>query len=264
MSAVTSTQVFTSIAAVGGLLPADMLTRIADGKDVSASKPADYHVVGVRSVKDAAERHWDYLKGAWRALRDAGVGDPVSGGSDPRGLAIENWLLPLFEEHGYGRLTNRPAGITSDDGTKVFPITRHWDHLPIHLVPWDQDLDKRLPGIAGAAGLPPQSMVQECLNRTQAHLWAVVSNGRMLRFLRDSTALTGSAYVEVDLEAMFDGELVDDFIVLYRLLHVSRFEVAEGAPVSSCRSIRASQTRRSSRSSLMTQSGATTRSSLLH
>ncbi|HEX7164755.1 MAG TPA: SAM-dependent DNA methyltransferase, partial [Trebonia sp.] len=235
MSAVTSTQVFTSISAVGGLLPADMLTRIADGKDVSASKPAEYHVVGVRSVKDAAERHWDYLKGAWRALRDAGVGDPVSGGSDPRGLAIENWLLPLFEEHGYGRLTNRPAGITSDDGTKVFPITRHWDHLPIHLVPWDQDLDKRLPGIAGAAGLPPQSMVQECLNRTQAHLWAVVSNGRMLRFLRDSTALTGSAYVEVDLEAMFDGELVDDFIVLYRLLHVSRFEVAEGAPVSSCR-----------------------------
>jgi hypothetical protein len=225
MSAVTSTQVFTSIRTVGGLLPADMLTRIGDGKDVSASKSADYHVVGVRSVKDAAERHWDYLKGAWRALRESGVA-----GTDPRGQAIENWLLPLFEEHGYGRLASRPAGITSDDGTKVFPVTRHWGHLPIHLVPWDQDLDKR--PVAG--GLPPQSMVQECLNRTQAHLWAVVSNGRVLRFLRDSTALTGSAYVEVDLEAMFDGELVDDFIVLYRLLHVSRFEVAEGAPVSSC------------------------------
>ena len=225
MSAVTSTQVFTSIRTVGGLIPADMLTRIADGRDVSASRPADYHVVGVRSVKDAAERHWDYLKGAWRALRDSGVAD-----TDLRGQAIENWLLPLFEEHGYGRLTSRPAGITSDDETKAFPVTRHWEHLPIHLVPWDQDLDKR--PVTG--GLPPQSMVQECLNRTQAHLWAVVSNGRVLRFLRDSTALTGSAFVEVDLEAMFDGELVDDFIVLYRLLHVSRFEVAEGAPVSSC------------------------------
>ena len=34
---------------------------------------------------------------------------------------------------------------------------------------------------------------------------------------------------------MFDGELFEDFVLLYRLLHVSRFEVADGAPVSSCR-----------------------------
>jgi hypothetical protein len=57
MSAVTTTQVTDSIRVVGGLLPADMITRIMMGKDVSASTPADYHGVGVRSVKDAAERH---------------------------------------------------------------------------------------------------------------------------------------------------------------------------------------------------------------
>ena len=34
---------------------------------------------------------------------------------------------------------------------------------------------------------------------------------------------------------MFDGELFEDFVLLYRLLHVSRFEVADGAPVSTCR-----------------------------
>ena len=88
-----------------------MLLRIAEGKDVSGSRPADYHVVGVRSVQDAAERHWDFLKGAWRALRDA-IGDA---GHDPSGLAIENWLLPLFEEHGFGRLPAHPDGIQSDD-----------------------------------------------------------------------------------------------------------------------------------------------------
>src|SRR5262249_1570498 len=82
---------------------------------------------------------------------------------------------------------------------------------------------------------PPQSMVQECLNRTQAHLWAVVSNGRVLRILRDSSALAGASYLEIDLEAMFDGELFDEFVLLYRLLHVSRFEVDEGAAPSSCR-----------------------------
>ena len=78
-------------------------------------------------------------------------------------------------------------------------------------------------------------MVQECLNRTAGHLWGIISNGSVLRLLRDTTSLTGAAYLEVDLAAMFDGELFEDFVLLYRLLHVSRFEVADGAPVSSCR-----------------------------
>jgi hypothetical protein len=226
MPSATTTQVTASIRVVGGLLPADMINRIMTGKDVSGSTPADYHVVGVRSVKDAAERHWDYLKGVWRLLRDA-----VGHGSDPRGLATENWLLPLFDEHGYGRLTRLHAGITADDETKVFPVSHAWQHLPIHLVPWGQKLDER----PAAGELPPQSMVQDCLNRTAGHLWGIISNGSVLRLLRDTTSLTGTAYLEVDLAAMFDGELFEDFVLLYRLLHVSRFEVADGAPVSTCR-----------------------------
>jgi hypothetical protein len=227
MPVTAATQVFTSIRTVGGLLPADMLRTIMSGRDVSASTPADYHVVGVRSVKDAAERHWDYLRGAWRALRSN-----IGSSGDPAGLATENWLLPLFEEHGYGRLARVPvSGLPSDDGSTVFPVTHQWQHLPIHLVAWSQDLDKRPPG----GGLPPQSMVQECLNRTEAHLWAVVSNGRVLRILRDSSSLAGSSYLEIELEAMFDGELFDEFVLLYRLLHVSRFEVDDGAAPSACR-----------------------------
>src|SRR5438132_1583122 len=123
MPATASSQVLTSVRTVGGLLPADMLIRIAEGKDVSGSRPADYHVVGVRSVNGAAERHWDFLKGAWRALRDA-IGDAEH---DPSGLAIENWLLPLFEEHGFGRLERIPAGIESSDRTATFPVTHRGD-----------------------------------------------------------------------------------------------------------------------------------------
>ncbi len=226
MSAIATSQVFTSIRTVGGLLPADMLTRIADGKDISGSTPADYHVVSVRSVRDAAERHWDYLKGAWRALRDA-IGD---NGHDPDGLAIENWLLPLFEEHGFGRLHRLPDGIPADDLATAFPVTNRWEHVPIHLTAWDADLDKR----PASGGLPSQSMLQECLNRSQAYLWGILSNGRQLRILRDSTSLTGSSYIDIDLEAMFAGELFAEFVVLYRLLHVSRYEIPDGAAPSAC------------------------------
>jgi hypothetical protein len=226
MSATAASQVSASVRTVGALLPADMLRRIADGKEVTGSAPADYHVVGVRSVKDSAERRWDPLKGAWRALRDA-LGDS---GHDPTGLAIQNWLLPLFEEHSFGRLQPVPGGIASDDGAITFPVSHQWGNVPVHLVPWDLDLDKRPAG----GGLPPQSMLQQCLNRTQASLWGILSNGRQLRLLRDSSSLAGAAYIEFDLEAMFDGELFDEFVLLYRLLHVSRFEVPDGAAPSAC------------------------------
>lgn len=35
-----------------------------------------------------------------------------------------------------------------------------------------------------SGGMPPQSMVQECLNRTAGHLWGIISNGSVLRLLR--------------------------------------------------------------------------------
>lgn len=233
MSATARNQVFSAVHTIGGLLPADMLVRISEGKDVSGSRPADYRVVGSRSVRDDAERHWDFLKSIWQELRDSlPVAPEADTPADPTGLAVTQWLEPLFAELGFGRLsTIGAAGITADDGGKTFAISHRWRHVPVHLVRWNAALDKRP---AGAGTVPPQSLVQECLNRTDAHLWGVLTNGRQLRLLRDSSALATAAYVEFDLEAIFDGELFSEFVLLYRLLHVSRFEVAEGAAASTC------------------------------
>ncbi|MET7863698.1 Eco57I restriction-modification methylase domain-containing protein [Micromonospora taraxaci] len=233
MSATARNQVFSAVHTIGGLIPADMLLRIAEGKDVTGSKPADYRVVGSRSVRDDAERHWDYLKSIWKDLRDKlPVAPEAETPADPTGLAVTQWLEPLFDELGFGRLAALgAAGIASDDGGKTFAISHRWQHVPMHLAPWNATLDKR-PG--GAGTVPPQSLVQECLNRSEAHLWGVLTNGRQLRLLRDSSAMATAAYVEFDLEAIFDGELFSEFVLLYRLLHVSRFDVADGAAPSTC------------------------------
>ncbi|WP_433688977.1 Eco57I restriction-modification methylase domain-containing protein [Micromonospora carbonacea] len=231
MSATARNQVFSAVHTIGGLLPADMLVRISEGRDVSGTKPADYRVVGARSVRDDAERHWDWLKSLWKELRGTLPAAPEAATpADPTGLAVAQWLEPLFNELGFGRLTALADGITADDGGKTFPISHRWNHVPIHLAPWNATLDKRPTG----GGVPPQSLVQECLNRSDAHLWGVLTNGRQLRLLRDSNALATAAYVEFDLEAIFDGELFSEFVLLYRLLHVSRFEVGEGAAPSTC------------------------------
>ncbi|MEZ5151987.1 Eco57I restriction-modification methylase domain-containing protein [Rhodococcus zopfii] len=233
MSAVTHTQVFSAVHTVGGLLPADMLVRIAEDKDVSGCKPADYRVVVSRSVHDEAERHWDYLRSVWTELRNRLPVAPESDVPiDATGVAIRQWLIPLFAELGFGELTAVGAsGILSDDGSKAFAISHRWTHVPVHLTAWHISLDRRPDG---AGTLPAQSLLQDCLNRTEAHLWGIVSNGRQLRLLRDSNALATAAYVEFDLESIFDGELFSDFLLLYRLLHVTRFAVSEDAPPASC------------------------------
>ncbi|MBM7437661.1 Eco57I restriction-modification methylase domain-containing protein [Streptomyces sp. HB132] len=238
MSATTRNQVFSAVHTVGGLLPADMLVRISEskeGKDVPGSGPADYHVIGPRrSVRDEAERHWDYLKAIWRELREK---LPVSAEADlpadPTGLAVDQWLAPLFNELGFGRLTTVAAGEyrADSDPERVFPISHRSHHVPVHMAAWNALLDKR-PG--GVGTVPPHSLLQECLNRREAHLWGVLTNGRQLRLLRDSNALATASYVEFDLEAIFDGELFSEFILLYRLLHVSRFETGEAGVPSAC------------------------------
>ena len=72
--------------------------------------------------------------------------------------------------------------------------------------------------------MSPHSLVQELLNRTDEHLWAIVTNGLRLRLLRDNVALTRQAYVEFDLEAMFTGQAYADFALLWLVCHQSRFE----------------------------------------
>ncbi|AKL68319.1 Eco57I restriction-modification methylase domain-containing protein [Streptomyces sp. Mg1] len=229
MSATTRNQVFTAVHTVGALLPADMLLRISEGKiskDLKGMAPVDYRIAGSRTVRDEAERHWDNLKGLWLELREKLPYAPESSvPPDTTGYAEPNWVDPLFDALGFGHLTGVGAeGVPASDGTKTFPVSHRRDQTLVHRTPWNASLDKR----QGAGSPAPQSLLQEALNRTEPHLWALLTNGRRLRLLRDSNALATTSYVEFDLEAIFDGELFHEFVLLYRILHASRFEPPAG------------------------------------
>ncbi|MEU1507091.1 DNA methyltransferase [Kitasatospora sp. NPDC005748] len=235
MSAATRTaQVFTAVTTVGGLLPTDMLLRIAEARNLPGTKPADYGLPASVPVRDEAERAWEYLKPLWRELRTALPSDPITGtpAADPTGRAGTDWLAQLFRKLDFGALTPVGAeGIVADsDGGQRFPVSHRHGPALIHQIPWNQELDTR----AAAGQMPAQSMLQDCLNRTEAHQWALLTNGRRLRLLRDSSSFATAAYVEFDLEALFDGELFSEFVLLYCVLHASRFAVAEGTAASGC------------------------------
>lgn len=222
-----------AVRVVGGLVPPGLFGRLQAGevRDAESLTPRSYHLPGRETVRDAANRSWTYLRAAWLDWREHTAAQPP--GSAGTGPARERWLLVLLRELGYGQLPALRGGLELDGAE--YPVSHVWQHIPVHLLGPGVELDRRNPGVSGAARAP-QAMVQELLNRSPAHLWALLSNGLRLRLLRDSTALAGSAYVELDLEAIFEGELFAEFLLLWQLCHVSRLERRGGsdAPPADC------------------------------
>ncbi|RJP44847.1 MAG: SAM-dependent DNA methyltransferase [Desulfobacteraceae bacterium] len=220
-----SRNAFLAVKTEGGLLPADMLERISAGDNaVSGLDPADYHLPAGEKLNEAVNRSWNRLKTVWQKFGTERAGlSPAEPGTT---ITRENWLLPMFQELGYGRLFAAKSQIIDD---KLYPISHSWHHSPLHLVGCNISLDSRMAGIRGAATASPHSMVQEFLNRSDAHLWGMVSNGLVLRMLRDNKSFTRQAFVEFDLETIFDQDLFSDFVLFWLLCHQSRMEAEDPA-----------------------------------
>ncbi len=151
----------------------------------------------------------------------------ISADSRATSITRDRWLRFLFDELGYGPL--RPARTGIKVGSDVYPVSHEWEAVPVHLLGWHIPLDRRTAGVAGAATRSPQSLVQGLLNRSDRHLWGIVSNGRKLLFLRASSSIVRSPHIEFDLEEMFDQRHLSDYVMLYLLCHHSRVELAIGA-----------------------------------
>lgn len=209
-----------AIRSEGGLLPADVLARIAAlDRDLGGLAASDFHLAPNERLGEAIARSWARLTAAWEAFSTDRDGLPV--GDHAGRLTRERWLLPLFSELGFGRLIQQ-AGVEIDG--RSYAIFCEYNHSPVHLVGAGVALDRRTAGVRGAADQSPHSVVQELLNRSNERLWGIVTNGLSLRLLRDNVTLTRQAYVEFDLEAIFATEAYEDFALLWLCAHQSRFE----------------------------------------
>lgn len=148
---------FITVRSEGAILPSDLLRRIVDGdRDLDGLTPEHYHLVEGERINEAINRAWSRLLGLWAGFRGAAAklppGDPATG------LTRDRWLLPLFQELGYGRL--QPARAIERNG-KQYAISHAWGHAPIHLVGCGVDLDRRAP----ASPAPPGAVPTVCCKR---------------------------------------------------------------------------------------------------
>jgi hypothetical protein len=211
---------FETIRSEGALLPADLLQRVAErDKDLGGLRDEDYGLPPNEPLNEAIVRSWNRLVGAWGSFREAREKLPA----DDPGTSVtrDRWLLVLLQELGYGRVQTATA--VEIEG-KSYAVSHAWESVPIHLVGCNVPLDRRSRGVAGAATQSPHGTVQELLNRSDERLWGIVSNGLVLRVLRDNSSLTRQAYLEFDLEEMLEGEVYADFVLLWLVCHASRVE----------------------------------------
>lgn len=222
---------FKSVRTVGTVLPSEALTRAVDLR-MSGQKAADYQLSPGMTVNAAIARAWEAMLAAHRewtqSLDRLPPGDPATK------LTREKWLLPLLYELGWGRPEVVGGGLDVAPGLGEtvpphFPISHrlNWPNstqptvwVPLHLLGAGVPLDSRTEGVTARA---PQSMVQDYLNREDRALWAVLSNGRSLRLLRDASTLAKQSYVEFDLDDIFTNQRYADFRLLFLTAHASRF-----------------------------------------
>ncbi|MGD9525255.1 MAG: DNA methyltransferase [Dehalococcoidia bacterium] len=223
---------FRSVRTVGAVLPADALARVVD-LAMPGQSAEGYQLTPGMTVNAAAARAWEACLNAYRAwvaaLKQLAPGDPAEG------ITRNKWLLPLLYELGFGRPTALRGGIEAPPGLGEtepmrFPVSHRltWPDdvpelqvgVPVHLVGAGVALDVRTPGVTARA---PQAMLQDLLNRHPRYLWGIVSNGHLLRVLRDGSSLARQAFVEFDLDDIFANQRYADFRLLFLTVHASRF-----------------------------------------
>ncbi|NIA71259.1 N-6 DNA methylase [Pelagibius litoralis] len=106
--------------------------------------------------------------------------------------------------------------------------------VPILVVPpADEKLDRRSPTLSTDRSRSPAFALQDHLNDHDEALWGLVTNGVLIRLMRDNASLTRPAYVEADLAQIFANEDAASFAILWLMIHRSRFGAA-GTPATDC------------------------------
>jgi hypothetical protein len=221
---------FQTIRSEGGLLPADLLRRLLDPKEkLEGTRPEDYGLPQDERLNETITQSWNRLRKHWAEFRAAAVSLPESEAGT--GLTNDKWTLPLLRELGFGLL---PTSAGPEIDGRTYAINRFFGPVPMHLVGCGVNPDRRVSGVRGASAASPHGLVQEFLNRSPSHLWAIVSNGLTLRILRDNQSLSRQSFLEFDLEDMLVGEVYSDFVLLWLLAHATRFAPREADRPETC------------------------------
>ena len=173
-----------SITLEGGLFLPDQLEKAALGQAEHQTE-ADYQVPKGLKLKDEYSRAFQIACAQWKQFAPQLQRSDLDAGNVTRTFVEEL----LRDALGYARI--QPASpITVNERT--YPVTLMAGHVAVVIAPFNSKLDDSLEAFAiegsGSRKKSAFQLAQELLNASDEHLWAIVSNGKQLRLLRDAAA----------------------------------------------------------------------------
>jgi hypothetical protein len=213
---------FPSINIQGNILNSEIIDKIVN-EDLKHQDPVSFGLRKNDRLREEIGLAWSAIRGLWQTfqLRRGRIADNESGTSETRNF----WMLPLFTTLGYD-VEKANAEMMDNKSYAISHRAANLQGFPVHIMGINDSLDKRRE--ASGPRLSPHALVQEYLNKSEDYLYALVTNGRQLRLLRDSSRLVRLTYLEFDLEKIMDEEIYADFAILYRLLHATRMPKEKG------------------------------------
>ena len=209
----------------GGILSNALLEKMRRFQ-LPGQAAQDYGIEKGLNLKDELGRYWRIAQAHWEQFNKLRQREDLNQSR----LTIDDWLLPLLEKVlGYSITASKGKTI----GERQFPLTHSAfaETVPMVLTGADQSL-LQSDSHYGEEGRKraPFGLAQEYLNAEEKALWAICSNGLVLRLLRDNPAITRPAYIEIDLQRLFEEDLFADFTLFWLLAHASRLAPVEGHP----------------------------------
>jgi hypothetical protein len=137
----------------------------------------------------------------------------------------QKWIIPFLKELGFDPIFIA-SNIKSASGIEYQIPYKAWDadFAPlIQMVNSSQDLDDKDRNSRTHSNKSPQDCLQQFLN-TSDHQWAILTNGKKIRIVRDFYHSITKGFLEFDLEGIFETANSEQYRVLYRILHKSRFD----------------------------------------
>jgi hypothetical protein len=174
---------------------------------------------GVKKIDEDIAITYEILRERWEEVRSKLIDNEL----DTSQLR-ERWIKYFLELLGFVPVFI-PNNLKNDAGIDYQIPYRGWNEVDaplIHMVHSSIDLDARDKNSRTHPTKSPHDLLQQYLNTTH-HKWAILTNGKRIRVLRDFYHSITKGFLEFDIEGIFETANTEQFRILYRILHRSRF-----------------------------------------
>ena len=228
---------YTSIHIYGHLLSDDILHNIERDNTLIGNRDQDFGMD--ISVSSAIDYVWSSLRNDWNFYKER-AGNERLVNKDPYGTRRARDLMErLLQSLGY-KLDRQVANIEmAGTGYDISYTCTDLGNMPFVIIGENittdgsiSTLDKCSLDYRAKGNMRKKSAhatMLEYLNATE-NVYGIISNGQILRIIRNSGQLVKLTYIEFDLRRMLEEDKYTEFCLMFRLLHASRFHTSGDEP----------------------------------